>query len=505
MAAEVATPGRIERSLASKLVLLTIVFVAVPLALYQTFVQAENERQELLLQNVQEQGRLVAVGLEPLLRQTEPSPLLALPDRIKEMAGPTTLIDVLLRPADRSGVDNFFYVAAVPPVTPDALTYKREQLTRQGVLDNVTETCIGNVPLATRYRDPAGQEEMLTSITPVLTAAGCWAIIISHPVESLLGTTIGQPYWQRVEVRVAAGIYLAMAVITMLVFFSIRRGVLRFRQIARDIIAGEGGDRSFAAQNDVAELAGAAEDFDRLVQTLRASADGLRRAAEDNAHAFKTPIAIMRQSIEPLRRIVPPVETRGRRALDVLEMSVDRLDQLVSTARRMDETMAELLNPPRQRVNLSGLLKRMTVAYSHVMEAHKLRLATTVADNVFVRASEELLETVVENLLDNSVSVSHPLSQITMTLRRQGGWAHLTIQDQGPGVPPQDLERIFERRFSNRSNSAVNDAAAAQTVEHAGIGLWVVRRNLLAIGGRVQAENAATGGLIMRIAIPLVA
>ena len=52
-----------------------------------------------------------------------------------------------------------------------------------------------------------------------------------------------------------------------------------------------------------------------------------------------------------------------------MEKSVDRLDQLVSTARRMDETMAELLNPPRQRVNLSGLLKRMVVAYSPVIEA----------------------------------------------------------------------------------------------------------------------------------------
>ena len=496
--------GRMERSLAGKLILLIIVFLAVPVALYQTFVQAENERQQLLLHNVQEQGRLVAIGLEPLLEQTEPSPLLALPDRLKEMAGPNTLVDMLLRPADRTGVDNFFYVAAVPPVTADALTYKREQLMRQGVLDNVTETCIGNVPLANRYRDPEGREEMLTSITPVLTKDGCWAIIISHPVESLLGSTIGQPYWQRFEVRVAAGIYVVMAIITLLVFVSIRRGVLRFRQLARDISVGEAGDRSFAAQNDVAELAGAAEDFDRLVQALRASADGLRHAAEDNAHAFKTPIAIMRQSLEPLRRIVPPAESRGRRALDVLEMSVDRLDQLVSTSRRMDETMAELLNPPRQRVNLSGLLRRMAVAYSAIMESHRLRLATALDDNIYVRASEELLETVVENILDNSVSVSSPMTQITVTLRRQGGWAHLTIQDQGPGVPSQDLERIFERRFSNRPNDGVA-VANDQPSEHAGIGLWVVRRNLLAIGGRVRAENAPTGGLVMRVEIPLAA
>src|SRR5262249_53795398 len=195
---------------------------------------------------------LVAIGLEPLLEQTEPSPLLALPDRLKEMAGPNTLVDMLLRPADRTGVDNFFYVAAVPPVTADALTYKREQLMRQGVLDNGTETCIGNVPLANRYRDPEGREEMLTSITPVLTKDGCWAIIISHPVESLLGSTIGQPYWQRFEVRVAAGIYVVMAIITLLVFVSIRRGVLRFRQLARDISAGEAGGGSVAPHNRAA-------------------------------------------------------------------------------------------------------------------------------------------------------------------------------------------------------------------------------------------------------------
>ncbi len=111
----------------------------------------------------------------------------------------------------------------------------------------------------------------------------------------------------------------------------------------------------------------------------------------------------------------------------------------------------------------------------------------------------------MENILDNAVSVSPPLSQISVTLRRQGAWAQLTIRDQGPGVPQQDLERIFERRFSNRPNADAADTGDAQSVEHAGIGLWVVRRNLMAIGGRVQAENGEAGGLVMRIAIPLAA
>src|SRR3546814_9352712 len=81
-----------------------------------------------------------------------------------------------------------------------------------------------------------------------------------------------------------AGIYLAMALLTLIVFVSIRRSVLRFRALARDLRTGTAGDRSFVSQNEVSELTGVAEEFDRLVRTLRASAESIRTAAEDNAH-----------------------------------------------------------------------------------------------------------------------------------------------------------------------------------------------------------------------------
>jgi len=293
--------------------------------------------------------------------------------------------------------------------------------------------------------------------------------------------------------------------LTLWVFFSVRRGILRFRQVARDLRTGDAGDRSFGSQNELVELSGVAEEFDRLIQTLRASADGIRNAAEDNAHAMKTPIAIMRQSLEPLKRIVPAVETRGRRAIAVLENSIDRLDQLVSTARRMDEAMAELLDPPRQRVDLSRLLKRMMVAYGSVIESRGLKLGTELEDNVVVRASEDLLETVVENIVDNSISVSPKGTRISVSLHRNRRWADLTIADEGPGVPAEDLERIFERRFSNRPPAAGSADAPETDSVHAGIGLWIVRRNIEAIGGQVEAKNGAAGGLVMKIQVPLAA
>jgi len=84
----------------------------------------------------------------------------------------------------------------------------------------------------------------------------------------------------------------------------------------------------FAEQNQIAELDGVAAEFDRLVATLGQTAESIRRRAEDNAHAFKTPIAIMRQCLEPLRRALPEDNPRGRRAAEVMEKAVDRLDSL---------------------------------------------------------------------------------------------------------------------------------------------------------------------------------
>jgi len=502
----VPRPRRRERSLANRLVLLIIIFIAVPVALYQTFKDAEKDRQALLIEAVQEQGRLVGLGLRPHLQQTDPSPLLTIGDELQRFGSPATRLKVLFRPAAQQDVKGFFFVASSPIVPTDALQREQEELLRQGILANVSDTCTSNMTLAKKFRDPEGQDEVLTSITPVLTPAGCWMIVVSHPFESLLGTSLAEPVWMRFEVRVASAIYLAMAVLILAVFLSIRRGIVQFRQLARDLRTGDAGDQSFASQNRLVELSGVAEEFDRLIQTLRASADGIRNAAEDNAHAMKTPIAIMRQSLEPLKRIVPATDTRGRRAIAVLENSIDRLDQLVSTARRMDEAMAELLDPPRQRVDLSRLLKRMMAAYGPIIESRSLKLGSEIDDAVIVRASEDLLETVVENVVDNSISVSPRGGRIGVVLRRDGRWADLTIVDDGPGVPPEDLERIFERRFSKRmqpSGEPVDGTSAADSV-HAGIGLWIVRRNIEAIGGRVVAENAQSGGgLRMNIRIPL--
>ena len=502
------TLSDLVRSLLGKMILLLIVFVTVPVILYSEFRQADAEKRALLLDSARAQGRLIAESLRPLLEREGAASLPELNDAIRTLATHDTGIKVLYRPAGGDGISGFFFVATEPPTATATLDEEREQLRERGVLGRLTESCEGEIPMALRHQTASGQEELLTSITPVTTQAGCWAVITTHSTGEMLGTAIDQPYWKTIEVRVASWIYFAMAVFTIGVFFTIWRGLRRFRDMARGISSGRVEGPGFAAQNQVPELAFVAEEFDRMTGALRDSAESLRLAAEDNAHAFKTPIAILRQSLEPLARLVPADNPRGRRALEVIEESVDRLDHLVASARRLDRATAELLDAPRGAVDLSELLERMLAAYGDSFAGCGLSFEQAIAPGVVVRAGAELMETVLENVIDNAIEMAPVGSALEFELTRGADWAELAVRDRGPGVAAADLERIFERyvslRQGPRSDAPARVSEAGEAVgPHLGIGLWIVRRNLQAIGGEARAENREGGGLAVVLRVPL--
>jgi len=297
------------------------------------------------------------------------------------------------------------------------------------------------------------------------------------------------------EVRIAAIIYLVMAVVTLSTFWGVRRGLNRFAERARAIRERRPGV-SFAGENEVPELADVATEFDRMVSALDASAREIRRTAEDNAHAFKTPIAVIRQSLEPLSRAIPPDNPRGQRALGLIENSLDRLDGLVSSARRLDEAAADLINTPRTAVNLSMLLHRLLHANADAIAERQLALDGHIPSGVIIYANEEMIETVLENIVDNALSFSPKGGSIEVRLDRSDRMAEVTIADTGPGVSPENLERIFDRYFSRRPGMEGQ-------ASHFGIGLWIARRNIEALGGTIRAENRPPHGLLMRIDLPL--
>jgi len=492
-------------SLTGKTVFLSVIFILVPFSLYLQFRAAYEASQELLLRSVRAEGRTISQSLLPLIETADSAALPSLGQRLARYAGEITTVKLLLRPA--GGTNAFYYVASWPAVAPNNLEAERETLARQGVLDRLAENCQGEIPFSLIYHRPTGGAEIVTAVTPLSTPAGCWAVVASFSDDAFSGAHLGQPYWATPPVIIAALIYLMMASTTFATLLSVRRGLRRFARRARRI-RDQGPDAgSFADRNNLPELADVAAEFDRLVDALHRSAADIRRTAEDNAHAFKTPIAVIRQSLEPLRRALPNDNQRAQRAIGILEHSLDKLDGLVASARRLDEATADLLAKPLVPVDLgrvmAGLIQIRSAILaddaSNVLAAHDLSISADLPPGLLVLGSEEMIETVVENLLDNAVSFSPAGSDVLVHLARDGRYAHLTVSDQGPGVPAEQLEHIFDRYHSERRAEAMSEASAS----YFGIGLWIARRNVEAMGGTIVAENRAPHGLALHVHLPL--
>jgi len=482
--------------LAVKAALLAVIFLIVPLILYSQFRAADEEKQDLLLRSVREQGRLLGRALLPLLVASERPDLPQLGRELARFADDVTNIKLLLAPPG----GGFFYIASWPVVTTAHLDIEREKLQQEGILDSLAQTCQGELPVAFRYSTPKGDNEVVTSVTPLRTTAGCWAIVTSFSASMLPGSRLGVPYWATPEVKFAASIYLAMVLLTLTTFLTVRRGLRHFARRARAIRDEGPAAGPFGAHNEIPELGAVAEEFDRMVEVLHNSANDIRRAAEDNAHAFKTPIAVIRQSLEPLRRSLAAENQRVQRALGLIESSLDKLDGLVASARRLDEATADLIDTRRTDVNLSSLLERLLQAHGDYLTQRRLSLLGNIAPGVIVYANEEMVETVVENVIDNALSFSPDGESIGIRVEARGDVAELLVGDSGPGVPPQDLGRIFDRYFSQRPMRAPQDDSPGT---HFGIGLWIARRNVEALGGSIHAENRKPHGLLVRIELPL--
>ena len=183
-----------------------------------------------------------------------------------------------------------------------------------------------------------------------------------------------------------------------------------------------------------------------------------------------------------------------------IDRSLQKLDGLISTARRIDHDIATSISEGRSIVDLSSLASNAArAANEQQIDQDSPKIDCKVAPDLAVVGSEETIETVLENLLDNAVGFSPRNSTVKVTLKRAGDRARLSVEDQGPGVPPDLLPHIFERHFSTRNGHEPQ----ADGQPHFGLGLAIVRRNVAMLGGVVSADNGPDGGFRVVVDLPL--
>jgi two-component system sensor histidine kinase CpxA len=226
------------------------------------------------------------------------------------------------------------------------------------------------------------------------------------------------------------------------------------------------------------------------VRRLLASKEDLLRGM---SHELRSPLARLRVASGLARQ--PGADVA--RQLDRIELEAERLDTLIGQMLQLSQLRAVEPAIPRAPMDLTSLLSEVVEDARLEASAADKSVAWTPGESVHVESDHGLMRSAIENVLRNAVRFTKPGSAVTATLEQERGEARIVIEDRGPGVPPAELERIFEP-FYRVAEARDRDSGGT------GLGLAITARILHLYGGRVRATNAAEGGLRVEIRLPAV-
>jgi two-component system sensor histidine kinase ChvG len=286
----------------------------------------------------------------------------------------------------------------------------------------------------------------------------------------------------------------AAVVLSLLVATTILRPIGRLRREARAIVDRRGRlTGAFGGSRKLDEIGDLARALEELTGRLRRHLAATEAFAADVSHEFKNPLASIRSATEMLAEAEAPEERRRFEAIALKEVA--RLERLLSAVRRISAIDAGVEDEEAERFEVGELL-------AAVVEAARLRGGdvelVAAGDPLVVRAAPEHLVQVVEILLDNALSFSPPGHPVRVGAERRDGQAVVSVCDQGPGIPPEHLERVFDRFFTFRPA-----AGPAARDGHAGLGLAIARSIVESCGGSLRAASPGGGGARFEVALPL--
>lgn len=231
--------------------------------------------------------------------------------------------------------------------------------------------------------------------------------------------------------------------------------------------------------DEIGELSGALRD---MTSALWRRMDAVEAFAADVAHEIKNPLTSLRSAVETCSRVTNPEQQQ--RLMAIIEDDVRRLDRLISDISDASRIDAELSRAEAEPVSIRALIEGLVSIYRDTGAAQGVEISLDIDDSdpLFVAAIESRIAQVIRNLLANALSFSPEHGLIALSARRDGKKAVIWIDDQGPGIPENKLEAIFERFYSERP-------AAEKFGTHSGLGLSISKQIVAAHGGEISAIN----------------
>jgi len=243
------------------------------------------------------------------------------------------------------------------------------------------------------------------------------------------------------------------------------------------------------------ELGELADSFNRMSADLTKSRELRRQMTADIAHELRTPLTVVLGHTEALSdgQLPPEPET-----FDIIYDETKRLNRLVEDLRTLSLSDAGELQLNIQMVPTGELLERSAAARKQEARVNEIKLEIEPDDDLPpVNVDPDRMIQVLINLLDNALRYTPPGGEIRLTARKGMGDVEIAVMDNGPGIPEESLEHLFERFYRG-------DKSRQRETGGSGLGLAIVKSLVEIQGGQIDVESELGQGSIFTIKLPVI-
>lgn len=301
---------------------------------------------------------------------------------------------------------------------------------------------------------------------------------------------------RKLALRTVSPIFVMVPLLIFLVWWVVSVSLAPAERVRKQVASRRADELNEVSEDGLPdEIFPLVHELNLLFRRVRSAFDAQKNFIADAAHELRSPLAALKLQVDGLRRATDD---------SAREVAVHRLASGIERATRLVEQLLMLARQQagpadlefKEHVQLASMVQAIVGELWEAANARQIDIGLIEAEEGVVLGHPDALNILVRNLLDNAIKYTPSGGTVNVAVQRSGGHFQLTVEDSGPGVPPEDRERIFDRFY--------RVAGQQSRVGGSGLGLAIVKTIAEMHAASIAiSESEALGGLLVTLVFPL--